>query len=231
MERTATFVSAASRCVYLRDRMSRLRYDLMPDLQPAEFMDRLRDGWRRFGYAVFRPECPGCSMCQSLRVAAATFQPTAGQRRVWRKNQDITLRTGEPEITRERVALWHAFHRHGYETKAWPVDYAPAPELMLQSPFPIEEWTYRLGDRLVGVGYVDALPEGLSAIYFYWDPVEQGRSLGTFNILTLMAAARARGLPHVYLGYYVRGCRSLEYKARFGPHEVLGHDRQWRAGR
>jgi leucyl-tRNA---protein transferase len=34
-------------------------------------------------------------------------------------------------------------------------------------------------------------------------------------------------LSHVYLGYYVEGCGSLEYKARFQPNEVPGPDGEW----
>jgi arginyl-tRNA--protein-N-Asp/Glu arginylyltransferase len=43
----------------------------------------------------------------------------------------------------------------------------------------------------------------------------------------VIAAARERHLPHVYLGYYVEGCRSLEYKARFRPNEVLNSNGVW----
>ena len=62
--------------------------------------------------------------------------------------------------------------------------------------------------RTASAADVDAMAEGLSAIYFYWDPAERHRSLGTFNILAMIESARERGLPHVYLGYYVEGCRS-----------------------
>ncbi len=82
---------------------------------------------------------------------------------------------------------------------------------------------------MIGVGYVDALAEGLSAIYFFYDPDERDRSLGTYNVLSLIRGAAKRNLPHVYLGYYVEGCRSLEYKARFRPNEVLGESGEWRA--
>jgi leucyl-tRNA---protein transferase len=99
--------------------------------------------------------------------------------------------------------------------------------MMVDNPFPTEEWCYYIGERLVGVGYVDVLPEGLSAIYFYYDPAERQRSLGTYNVLAILEAARQRQLPHVYLGYYVAGYRSLEYKARFRPNEVLGRDGVW----
>ena len=110
---------------------------------------------------------------------------------------------------------------------AWPLETADYDEMFVDNPFPTEEWCYFLGDQLVAVGYVDRLPDGLSAIYFFYDPAERHRALGTFNILALIAAARERGLPHLYLGYYVAGCRSLEYKARFGPSEILVSSGEW----
>ena len=39
--------------------------------------------------------------------------------------------------------------------------------------------------------------------------------------------ARRQRLPHVYLGYYVEGCRSLEYKRRFAPNEILTEGGVW----
>lgn len=228
MERRAMFVSTLSRCEYLPDRFWQLRYEIRPEISEHDYMDLLRAGWRRIGPALFRPECPACRMCQSLRVPAATFRPSDSQRRVWKKNAaEVALSIGTPASSPEKLALFGRFHDHGHETKAWPSREHADLEFFIQNPFPVEEWSYRIGDRLVGVGYVDALPEGLSAIYFYHDPAEHRRSLGTFNILAILAAARARGLPHVYLGYYVEGCRSLEYKARFQPHEVRLPDGQW----
>jgi arginyl-tRNA--protein-N-Asp/Glu arginylyltransferase len=94
--------------------------------------------------------------------------------------------------------------------------------MLLENPFPTEEWTYYLGNRLIAVAYVDALPEGLSAIYCCYDPTERARSLGTFNILSLLVSARERRLPHVYVGHYVAGRRSIEYKRTSRPNEVLG---------
>ena len=111
--------------------------------------------------------------------------------------------------------------------KGWPAEAGGEPGTLLENPFPTEEWTYYLGDRLIAVAYVDALPEGLSAIYGYYDPAERARSPGTFNILSLIASARERRLPHVYLGYYVAGCRSMEYKRTYRPNEVLRPDGTW----
>jgi arginine-tRNA-protein transferase len=72
---------------------------------------------------------------------------------------------------------------------------------------------------------------GLSAIYFFYDPRERHRSLGTWNVLCLLDEAVRRGLPFVYLGYYVEGCPSMAYKPRFAPNQVRGSDGVWRAFR
>jgi leucyl-tRNA---protein transferase len=230
VEPPITFTTPPACCEYLPDRVSQLRYGLAPELQPEDYLRRLKAGWRRFGPVIFRPECPSCVMCQSLRVPVATFRPSESQRRAWRKNQGtVAVRLGRPVLSRDRIDLWARFHQHGQATKGWPAQTANELALMLQNPFATEEWTYVFEDRLVGVGYVDAVPEALSAIYFYWDPGERSRSLGTFHVLSMIAAARERELAHVYLGYYVEGCRSLEYKARFRPNEVLREDSTWKA--
>ena len=230
VESPLTFTTSLARCEYLPDRLSQLRYEVRPELQPEEYLIQLKAGWRRFGPVVFRPECPSCVMCQSLRVPVATFHPSESQRRAWRKNQGtVAVRVGPPVLSLDRLDLWVRFHQHGQATKGWPPQTANDLGLMLHNPLPTEEWTYHFDDRLVGVGYVDVVPEALSAIYFYWDPRESSRSLGTFHVLSMIAAARERELAHVYLGYYVKGCRSLEYKARFKPNEVRREDARWHA--
>jgi arginine-tRNA-protein transferase len=195
----------------------------------GQYAARMNAGWRRFGPILFRPECPECRMCRSLRVPVETFRPTKSQRRAWKRNVgELQLRVGDPVVTDARQALFDRFRQHGHETKGWTsASGQVGMELFVRNPFKTEEWTYSLGDRLLAAGYVDVLPEGLSAIYFFWEPSEARRSLGTYNILRMIAEAKARGLRHVYLGYYVQGCRSLEYKARFSPHEILGSDGAW----
>ena len=228
MESAVSCFSTVSPCEYLPDRNWQLRYELVPHLRPADYMQRLQQGWRRFGYTMFRPDCPSCRMCQSLRVPVATFRPNPSQRRVWKRNQGkVTVRVGDPALSQDRLDLWARFHRHGHETKGWPAEADGDPGDLLENPFGTEEWTYYVGDRLIAVAYVDALPEALSAIYCYYDPTERARSPGTFNILSLLVSARERELPHVYLGYYVAGCRSMEYKRKFRPNEVLRPDGTW----
>jgi arginine-tRNA-protein transferase len=229
MEQPVVFLSPPDQCPYLPGRVAQLRYELALDLTAAEYMTRLKQGWRRFGPVMFRPACLECRMCESLRIPVEMFRRSTSQRRVWRRNGDIELRIGVPASSGEKLELFRRFHRFGHETKGWPADPGHDLRFFTNNPFPTEEWTYYAGGRLAGVGYVDALPEGLSAIYFFHDPHEGTRSLGTFNVLRVIEEARHRHLPHVYLGYYVEGCRSLEYKRRFHPSERLQLDGEWMA--
>ncbi|HMP00934.1 MAG TPA: arginyltransferase [Gemmatales bacterium] len=233
MQKLQHFLTPVETCGYLPDQVWRHEYEIYASLFSEDYADQMLEGWRRFGRAVFRPRCPTCTACQSLRVEVAAFTPNRSQRRNRKTNEEeIRLRIGRPAVSEERLQLYDRYHNHQHATKGWPLNepkdagsYAAA---FVDNPFRTEEWTYWLADRLVGVGYVDRLSVGLSAIYFYHEPELQDRGLGTWNVLALIAEARQRNQQHVYLGYYVAGCRSLEYKARFRPNEVLGPDGQWR---
>jgi leucyl-tRNA---protein transferase len=158
MESALTFLSSASACQYLPDRIWQLRYELVPDLRPVDYMQRLQQGWRRFGWAMFRPECLSRRMCQSLPVPVATFRPNANQRGAKRNQGEVTVRGGALSVSRDRLDLWPKFHCRGHETKGWPTDAGDGLGILLQNPFRTREWTYYVGNRLVAVAYVDALP-------------------------------------------------------------------------
>lgn len=227
------FTSPPDPCSYLPHERAALTYEMVGELTAAEYEARLLAGWRRFGFTMFRPACPACDKCLSVRVPVATFAPDRSQRRCLARNDGaIAVRVGAPSVTDEKLALYDKFHAFQSAHVGWadhgPKDPAGYAESFVEHPFATQEWCYYLGEKLVGVGYVDRLPSGLSAIYFYHDPDERTRSLGTYNVLSVLRAARQWGLPHVYLGYLVEGCRSLEYKGRYRPQEVLGAGGAWR---
>jgi arginine-tRNA-protein transferase len=255
MESLFRYVASPGPCGYLRDRLWSLEYEYVGALTPAEYLQRMLDGWRRFGAMLFRPACADCRSCRSLRVPAARFRPDRSQRRARRANDgDVELRIGRPAVSKAKLALYDRYHARQSEAKGWPQhpakDAGSYADSFVHQPFAVEEWCYYLGGRLIGVGYVDALPTapasaaaearsgpgpadetlpgGLSAIYFFYDPDERQRSLGTYNVLRLLDEAARRGLPYVHLGYFVAGCPSMEYKTRFRPNELRGEDGVWR---
>jgi arginine-tRNA-protein transferase len=246
MESLFHYIAAPSPCGYLPEQQWSLEYEYVGTMTPGEYLQRMLDGWRRFGTMLFRPACRSCSACRPLRVLVASFHPDRSQRRCWKTNQGaIELRMGKPSVSRAKLALYDRYHAHQTEAKGWPQhpakDAASYVDSFVHHPFPVEEWCYYLNNRLVGVGYVDHLPtgpeggrhpgadvRGLSAIYFFYDPAERARSLGTYNVLCLIEEAARRGLPYLYLGYYVEGCASMSYKPRFAPNQVRGPDGVWR---
>ncbi|MFQ3649656.1 MAG: arginyltransferase [Gemmataceae bacterium] len=239
-----SFVAQQRVCSYLPNQTAQLRYELVADLTAQEYLRLMLDGWRRFGHTLFRPACPACQECRSLRIRVNEFVEQRRHRRNRRANQDITLRIGPPGVSEEKLDLYDRYHAFQTSAKGWPEHEAKnaqqyAEGFVLQ-PFPVEEWCYYQGDRLVGVGYVDSLEDappdlagqqGLSAIYFFWEPELRERGLGTWNVLSLIDIARSRGLPYVYLGYYVEGCPSMAYKPTFRPNDRREEDGVWRAFR
>ncbi len=79
----------------------------------------------------------------------------------------------------------------------------------------------RHAGELIAVALTDVLADGLSMVYSFFEPDEADRSLGTFMVLDHIARAQRMGLPYVYLGYWVRGSRKMDYKSRFLPQERL----------
>ncbi len=200
-----------------------LEYEYVSEMTAAEYLQRMVEGWRRFGNMLFRPACQACRACRSVRVRAAEFRPNRSQRRVRKANEGVSaLRIGKPRVTPAKLALYDRYHAFQSQTKGWPEhpakDTASYADSFVRHPFPVEEWDYYLDGRLVAVGYVDHLPElpaaavakqrveGLSAIYFFYDPNERHLSLGTWNVLCMIDAAVRRGLSYVYLGYYEAAC-------------------------
>jgi arginine-tRNA-protein transferase len=233
MQSLFRFTAPVSTCGYLPAERWSLHYEMVADLSAAEYAALLARGWRRFGAMLFQPRCPTCRQCRSLRVLIDSFKPTRSQRRAWKANaSDITLRIGRPVASRAKLDLYDRFHQFQTEHKDWPEhpakDAGSYAESFVHNPEFTEEWCYFLGGRLVGVGYADRLAEAMSAIYFFYDPQLRERSLGTYNVLCLLNACADARLDHLYLGYHVAGCRSLEYKASFRPNEALAPDGAWR---
>jgi arginine-tRNA-protein transferase len=220
-------------CGYLPHQAWRYEHELVAALTPAEYEERLGQGWRHFGHLMFRPICPACTACRSLRVDVARFRPNRSQRRNRALNERaVRLSIGRPTLTRQKLELYDRYHVHQSAAKGWPdqgpKDPADYRDSFATNPVPVEEWRYTLDGRLVGVGYVDRLPASLSAIYFFYDPAERDRGLGTWNVLSTIERAADLGLVHVYLGYHVAGSQSLEYKANFAPNEARDADGTWR---
>lgn len=197
---------------------------IMLDVTAAELEVLLASGWRRFGPSYFRPRCGCCEACVSLRVPVERFVPSRSQRRVLQKCAGLRVELGAPRLDQARLRLYRAWHAMREKARGWEPDAIDVNSYALTFCFPhaaAREVAYYKDDRLVAVGITDETERAMSAVYCYYDPSYAASSLGVFNVLANIALARSRNKEHVYLGYHVAGCASLEYKSLFRPHEVL----------
>lgn len=214
-------------CIYLPEMQASLEIRLQVDVDAAELEALLERGWRRFGPTYFRPACADCHACVTLRIPTATFRPSKSQRRARKNAAHLTRTVGRPIVNRERLALYARWHAQREATRGWEESPLDAERYAFDFAFEhpcVREVAFRDPNqnyRLVGLGIVDDTEIALSAVYFFWDPEHAPPSLGTAHIVMLLEEAQARHLSHVYLGYWVQGCASLEYKGRFGPHQLL----------
>jgi arginine-tRNA-protein transferase len=219
--------SPPSPCPYLPGRDARLVAINPERLSPGVYRLFLDLNFRRLGSVVYRPACEGCRECRQLRVDVARFRPTRSQRRCLKKNADVSARTGRPEPTTEKHEVYRRYleARHdGQMSGSWE----EFQDFLHEAPPFTREVVFRVGERLLGAGIYDAVPGGLSAVYFYFDPDLGSRSPGTLNVLWLVEECRRLWSPCLYLGYHVAGSPSMSYKALFSPHQILFEDGQWR---
>lgn len=177
-----------------------------------------RYGFRRSGGDLYIPNCAHCSKCIPVRICVQEFCPTRSQARVWKRNRDLSFRLLPAEYRQEHFELYKRYlaSRHAGGGMC-----DPAPDEYMR--FVTADWAttrfleLRLGDRPVALAVTDYLDDGLSAVYTCYDPEFDKRSLGTAAILYQIDLARRLGLNWHYLGFWVSGCRKMEYKNRFRP--------------
>jgi arginine-tRNA-protein transferase len=216
-------------CPYLPERVAEDRAIWASSMPPGLYQRFMDAGFRRSGRLVYQPVCRGCRACLSIRVPVLQFRPNKSQRRCERRNSDLRVTRQRPSFSEEKFALYAKYVRDWHGRKD-AEDESSFEAFLYDSPLDgTIEFEYRDADsRLLGVGICDRCPSALSSVYFYFDPACRSRGLGTFGALCEIRFAQKNGLPYYYLGYWVKGCRSMEYKRNFRPNEVLQTDGVWR---
>jgi arginyl-tRNA--protein-N-Asp/Glu arginylyltransferase len=228
------YLTAPAACPYLPDEMERKVFTHMVGERAPELNDLLtQGGFRRSQNIAYRPACETCRSCISVRIIVGEFKPTRSMRRITNLNSDVVAAEYPAEPSSEQYGLFRRYldsrHQRGGMSDMSVLDYAMMVEDTHVNTRIIE---YRLraeGDGLaekgkgplIAAALTDKMGDGLSMVYSYFDPAHTDRSLGTYMILDHIRKAQARGLPHVYLGYWVKGSRKMDYKTKFLPQEHL----------
>ncbi len=224
------FMTRPHPCGYYPERTARnLVLDPASPYLASAYGNAIDHGFRRSGAQVYRPHCQDCTACMATRIDVAAFAPDRSQRRTFARNADLQMRVVPAVRTTENYALYAQYlaSRHG----DGPMAHSD-PEDFLS--FLTCDWSrtvfmeLRKDGKLVAVAVTDLLPQGISAVYTFFDVTEPKRSLGTACILWQIEFARRRKVPFVYLGYWLEGHPKMDYKRRYAAMQVL-RDARWQA--
>lgn len=211
-------------CSYLPNLSSNSIF-ISPDSKPSE--DQLNllhlQGFRRSGRLVYRPQCPTCNACHSSRIINGQFTPSKSQKRTINRNKDLKLRWVEAELYNEHYELYEEYiaKRHS-DGEMHPVSREQYSGFLVEG-----HGIHRFleardeNNKLIACCVVDIFFDGLSAVYSYFDPQQDKRSLGRYMILALISQGIEMQLPYTYLGYWIKESSKMNYKANYQPLEVF----------
>jgi arginine-tRNA-protein transferase len=232
LPRLGPLVVVDGECAYFPEdgRASRTVYALPGRLRPRDYQEAMSLGMRRSGTLVYRPVCVGCRRCQPFRIDVARFEPSRSQRRVQRRCEGLfDVELTRPTIDDEHLRLYRRYQEDQHHKDGQDADEESYSRFLVDTVTDTWElaWRDRAGE-LVAVGVVDVVDDGVSTVYFYWDPALRDLSLGVYSALWEMDLTRRWGKQYYYLGYLVGGSRTMSYKAQFGGGELWDGER-WTA--
>lgn len=215
-------------CNYLPSQEEQLLVCMSPSEElPGVYNQLMHAGFRRSGEQLYRPHCPTCNQCNSVRVLTESFVPTKSQKRITNKNADLKIHVSDHERD-DHYALYAQYiefmHADGSMYPPNYTQYRNFIRCQWQHPLFVEARDEQ--GKLVAVAVTDQVNDGLSALYTYYAPELAKRSLGKFMIMQQIQHARTLSLPYLYLGYQIDECRKMNYKTSFRPfHRLI--DNRW----
>ncbi len=212
-------------CAYLPDKKVRMHYKYIPQATSTYCTAVIQRGWRRFGKYYFHPTCQGCNECKSLRIEVNAFKASRSQKKALKRNKDTKIIIQKPTMTSMHLALYDKYHYYKSNKDGWKQKNISRQEYFENFVDGAHDFgkevLYIVDDKLVGVDLIDVLEDGISSIYFFYDPDYAHLSLGIFSLLYQIELAKILELEWIYLGYWVEGCKAFAYKPNFKPHQLL----------
>ncbi|MBU2847175.1 MULTISPECIES: arginyltransferase [Acidithiobacillus] len=218
----AFYISALQKCPYLPDQEELLVLsDPREMVGNVQYGQLLQKGFRRNGSVAYRPMCPQCDACISVRIPVAEFQPDRGQRRTWGRNQGIQIREQAPQWDAAHARLFAEYQcwRHPGGGMDEHADRLYREMIVETGGVDARLLVFEQDDHPLAVALVDVLDGGVSAVYTFYTPDLPQRGLGIFAILSQIEWTRKQRLPYLYLGYWVASSPKMDYKKRFRPLE------------
>ena len=215
-------------CSYLPNRQEQLLVILDPSCYSTDkFESLLGLGFRRSGNQIYRPHCPICSACNSVRVLAQDFIPSKSQKRKLNKAKNQFEVKYSTQERPEYYPLYSKYitmrHQNG---SMYPPEKEQFQSFLLCSWLKITFIELWHQDTLAAVAVTDCMNSSISAIYTFFDPDFEHYSLGSVMILEQLKFAKEQNKQYVYLGYQIDECDKMKYKTQFLPAQKQLND-EW----
>ncbi len=214
-------------CSYLPDEQATTLFlDPSQPMDANVYADLSEMGFRRSGAHLYRPHCQNCNACVPARIPAARFTPNRQQKRIIKRNADLVVTPARPRFNEEYFELYRRYieQRHADGDMYPPSRDQFSTFLVRDLPFS-RFYEFRLDGKLLAVAVTGLLPSGVSAVCTFYEPQEERRSLGRFAILWQISETLRLGLEAVYLGYWIKNCKKMNYKTQYRPIELLINQR------
>ena len=215
-------------CPYLDAKEAHLpmRLPVRP-LNREEMSEKLAQGDRRQGLVLYNPSCSDCTACEAIRIDVSQFTATRSQRRALKRgDKHFEVLIASPQSTPHKVELYNEHKRaRSLLGDGECIDEAGYDAFLVESCTESFEMRYHIQEELVGVAIVDRASDALSAVYTYFDPSYSSYSPGVYSILKQIELCQRWGLRYLYLGLYIEGCSSMQYKSLYRPHQRLVNER------
>ena len=223
------YVSDSNECVYQPGQQERKLFTFIKGDENQKFYNHLiASGFRRSQNILYHQVCAGCNKCVPIRIKIKNFNPSKNQKRILNKSR-IFQRNIVEKVTYEQFYLFKEYldFKHP-DSEMNEMIFADYYSMIRNSGIDTKIVEYRYDNILVSCCITDFLEKALSMVYSFYSPHSKKYSMGKYMILDHIKFSKNLEKEYIYLGYWIDGCKEMEYKKGFNSSEILNNG-DWRS--
>ena len=217
------FKSLPFRCSYISGKFEQRLFSKIEPNNQKNFNTLMENGFRRNLDHMYIPICENCNSCISSRIKVNDFIISKSQKRNINQNKFFTFKKIQKNREQERYNLFIKYlkNRHS-DGQMKEMTFHEFSNFVYDSP--VKNLIFDIVDennRLSGSIILDILKDGLSAVYSFYDTKYLKNGLGKFLILKSIQEAKKMKFKYLYLGYWIKESKKMNYKANFNNLEIF----------
>ena len=211
-------------CSYLSGKNEKRLYINLEDSEDKDILisELTQKGFRRNFDHMYFPICEHCKLCIPTRISIKDFQFSKSNKRNMKINSDLILKERITNKNTERFELFKSYcetrHNDSHMSKMNKIEFE---SFFYSSKNQIQIYDLVDCNQIIfGSILVDLLQDGYSAVYSFFNPDLRHRGLGKNLVIQLVKKLKQKNLSYLYLGYWVKDSRKMDYKIMFNSLEI-----------